>query len=69
MYLNNVTAGGATIFPHINLNIYPNKGSVLHFSYYNSLRQVNTNTLHGDVPVLAGEKWIATKWIREREYR
>jgi prolyl 4-hydroxylase len=69
MYLNNVTAGGATVFPNINLNIYPKKGSALYFSYFNSLGQVDTNTLHGGTPVLTGEKWIATKWIREREYR
>lgn len=69
MYLNNVTAGGATIFPNINLNIYPKKGSALYFSYYNSLGQTDANTLHGGAPVLAGEKWIATKWIHEHEYR
>jgi prolyl 4-hydroxylase len=69
MYLNNVTAGGATIFPNINLNIYPKKGSALYFSYFNSKGQVDPATLHGGAPVLEGEKWIATKWIREREYR
>lgn len=69
MYLNDVTAGGATIFPNINLNIYPKKGSALYFSYFNSTGQVDPATLHGGAPVLAGEKWIATKWIREREYR
>jgi prolyl 4-hydroxylase len=69
IYLNNVTAGGATIFPNINLSIYPKKGSALYFSYYNSLGQVDANTLHGGSPVIDGEKWIATKWLREREYR
>lgn len=68
MYLNNVEAGGATIFPEVNLNIYPKKGSALYFSYFNSLGQVDPRTLHGGAPVTMGEKWIATKWIREREY-
>ena len=68
LYLNDVAAGGATIFPNINLNIYPKKGSALYFSYFNSAGQVDPATLHGGAPVLAGEKWIATKWIREREY-
>ena len=68
LYLNDVAAGGATIFPNINLNIYPKKGSALYFSYFNSTGQVDPATLHGGAPVLAGEKWIATKWIREREY-
>ncbi len=69
MYLNNVAAGGATIFPKLNLKIYPKKGSALYFSYFNSKAQVDPATLHGGAPVLEGEKWIATKWIREREYR
>ena len=27
-----------------------------------------TRTLHGGAPVLAGEKWVATKWLREGEF-
>ncbi len=69
MYLNNVTAGGATILPKINLSVYPKKGSALYFSYFNSAGQVDPITLHGGAPVIEGEKWIATKWIREREYK
>ncbi len=68
MYLNDVTAGGATILPDINLSVYPKKGSALYFSYFNSKGQVDPSTLHGGAPVIAGEKWIATKWIRERVY-
>jgi prolyl 4-hydroxylase len=68
MYLNDVTAGGATVLPDINLSIYPKKGSSLYFSYVNSKGQVDPTTLHGGLPVLDGEKWIATKWIRERVY-
>lgn len=69
IYLNHVEAGGATIFPNLNLNIYPKKGAALYFSYFNSFGQVDPNTLHGGTPVIEGEKWIATKWLREREYR
>ncbi|MGQ0442335.1 MAG: 2OG-Fe(II) oxygenase [Methylophilaceae bacterium] len=68
MYLNNVTAGGATIFPAINLSVFPKKGSALYFSYFNALGQVDPRTLHGGAPVIQGEKWIATKWIRENAY-
>ena len=68
MYLNDVKAGGATVLPNINLNVYPKKGSALYFSYFNSKGQVDPSTLHGGAPVVEGEKWIATKWIREREY-
>jgi prolyl 4-hydroxylase len=68
MYLNDVKAGGATVLPEINLSVYPKKGSALYFSYFNSKGQVDPATLHGGSPVIDGEKWIATKWIRERVY-
>jgi len=68
MYLNDVEAGGATIFPEINLNIYPKKGSALYFSYFNAAGQTDSLTLHGGAPVIQGEKWIATKWLREKPY-
>ncbi|MEE9331383.1 MAG: 2OG-Fe(II) oxygenase [Methylophilaceae bacterium] len=69
MYLNDVAAGGATIFPEINLNIYPKKGSALYFSYFNDAEEVDPLTLHGGAPVISGEKWIATKWLRLNTYR
>jgi prolyl 4-hydroxylase len=68
MYLNDVKAGGATVLPDINLSVYPKKGSALYFSYFNTAGQVDPSTLHGGSPVVEGEKWIATKWIRERVY-
>ena len=68
MYLNNVITGGATIFPEINLNIYPKKGSALYFSYYSANGELDPLTLHGGAPVIEGEKWIATKWIRQYPY-
>ncbi len=68
MYLNDVKVGGATVLPEVNLSVYPKKGSALYFSYVNSKGQVDPTTLHGGSPVIEGEKWIATKWIREREY-
>jgi prolyl 4-hydroxylase len=33
------------------------------FSY--NRPHISTKTLHGGAPVLAGEKWVATKWLRE----
>jgi prolyl 4-hydroxylase len=68
MYLNDVKAGGATVLPDIKLSVYPKKGSALYFSYVNSKGQVDPLTLHGGSSVVEGEKWIATKWIRERVY-
>jgi prolyl 4-hydroxylase len=64
MYLNDVEAGGETIFPTIKLKFMPRKGSAVYFSYTNSTGQTDERTLHGGAPVLRGEKWISTKWIR-----
>jgi prolyl 4-hydroxylase len=66
MYLNEPEAGGATVFPDIGLQVVPQQGSAVFFSYAQA--HPDSRTLHGGEPVLAGEKWIATKWLREREF-
>jgi prolyl 4-hydroxylase len=68
MYLNDVDDGGATVFPELKLTVGPKKGAGVYFEYCNSRGQVDPLTLHGGMPVLAGEKWIATKWLRQRRY-
>jgi prolyl 4-hydroxylase len=68
MYLNDVPAGGETVFPKLNLSVVPEKGSAVHFEYCNSLGQIDARTLHGGLPVKEGEKWISTKWMRQRRY-
>lgn len=69
LYLNNVEAGGSTVFPKVALDVLPKKGCGLFFSYANADGELDRNTLHGGSPVLAGEKWIATKWFRLGEYK
>lgn len=68
MYLNNVEAGGETVFPNLKLSVVPKKGSAVYFEYCNSQGQIDPQTLHGGLPVTSGEKWIATKWMRQRRY-
>jgi prolyl 4-hydroxylase len=63
MYLNTPTEGGATNFPDIGLEVAAVKGNAVFFSY--DRPHPSTKTLHGGMPVLAGEKWVATKWLRE----
>jgi prolyl 4-hydroxylase len=66
MYLNTPARGGDTIFPDAGLSIGPTRGSGVFFSY--DRPHPDTRTLHGGAPVLAGEKWVATKWLRERTF-
>ncbi|WP_255987597.1 2OG-Fe(II) oxygenase [Chitinolyticbacter albus] len=68
MYLNDVEDGGETIFPELGLSVTPRKGSAVYFEYCNSTSQVDPLTLHGGAPVRKGEKWIATKWMREQNF-
>jgi len=66
IYLNNPIQGGGTTFPDIHLEIGPRQGNAVFFSYARA--HPSTRTLHGGAPVIEGEKWIATKWLREREF-
>lgn len=65
MYLNDVDLGGATVFPEVNLQVMPIRGSAVYFDYHLPDGTSDPMTLHGGLPVLKGEKWIATKWVRE----
>ncbi|VTU39988.1 2OG-Fe(II) oxygenase superfamily protein [Variovorax sp. PBS-H4] len=67
MYLQEPGLGGATTFPDVGLEVAPKRGTGVFFSYERP--DPATHTLHGGAPVLAGEKWVATKWLREREFR
>ncbi len=66
MYLNQPERGGGTTFPETGLVVAPQRGNAVFFSY--AKPHPSTLTLHGGAPVLAGEKWVATKWLREREF-
>ena len=63
MYLQVPRRGGATIFPDVGLEVAPVKGHALFFGY--DRPHASTGTLHGGAPVIEGEKWVATKWLRE----
>lgn len=66
IYLTDVDAGGGTIFPDIGFEVAAVKGNAVFFSYDSPTPA--SLTLHGGAPVVRGEKWIATKWVRERAY-
>ncbi|MFM2342710.1 MAG: hypothetical protein RLZZ592_2363 [Pseudomonadota bacterium] len=66
MYLNTPEAGGATVFPDVRLEVAPVKGHAVFFSYDRA--HPVSRSLHGGAPVIAGEKWVATKWMRERRF-
>lgn len=63
MYLSTPQRGGATVFPDAGLQVAPIKGNAVFFNYDRPSQ--GTGTLHGGAPVQQGEKWVATKWLRE----
>jgi prolyl 4-hydroxylase len=50
----------------VGLEVAPVKGHGVFFSYDRA--HPSTKTLHGGAPVIAGEKWVATKWLREGRF-
>ncbi len=67
-YLNDVESGGETLFPKLGLSVLPVRGNAVYFEYGNGRGQVDVRSLHAGNPVQSGEKWVATKWMRQRRF-
>ena len=65
-YLNTPAKGGATTFPDAGFEVAPVRGHAVFFSY--DRPHPATRSLHGGAPVVEGEKWVATKWLREGRF-
>jgi prolyl 4-hydroxylase len=64
LYLNTPEEGGGTGFTDIGLEVAAQKGNAVFFSY--DRPHPSTKTLHAGLPVMRGEKWVATFWFREK---
>lgn len=67
VYLNVCDDGGATTFPDVGLSVFPKPGLGVYFAY--DKPHESTLSLHGGAPVVKGEKWVATRWMRESLFR
>ncbi len=67
LYLNDVEEGGTTFFSKLNLTVCPQKGMAVYFEYFYNDPILNELTLHAGTPVVKGEKWIATQWMRRQK--
>lgn len=81
LYLSNVEEGGETMFPYENgsnmddydfrkctgLKVKPRQGDGLLFYSLFPNGTIDPTSLHGSCAVVKGEKWVATKWIRDQE--
>lgn len=82
LYLSDVEDGGETMFPFengsnigtgydykqcIGLKVKPRRGDGLLFYSVFPNGTIDKTSLHGSCAVLKGEKWVATKWIRDQD--
>lgn len=68
IYLNDVEEGGETYFPHVNVRVKPERGRAL--VWKNTIKGIcNEATMHSAEPVIKGEKWVVTKWLRENRFQ
>jgi prolyl 4-hydroxylase len=68
-YLTAPSVGGGTSFPRLKLATQPDAGGSLWFRNCFPDGQVDDRTLHAGDTVDQGEKWIVTKWFRQRPTR
>lgn len=66
VYLNTPRKGGGTVFPDLDAEVFAQRGNAVFFSY--DRPHPSTMTLHGGAPVIAGEKWVLTKWLRQGKF-
>ena len=67
--LGEVQGGGETEFPRWGHTIPARAGQALVFDNVDEHGQPAPDSLHAGLPVTAGEKWLATIWLRERAVR
>lgn len=65
MYCEVPKRGGAIVFTKSDLYVKPAAGTVVFFSYVGADGKMDSGlTEHSGCPVLEGEKWITTAWMR-----
>jgi prolyl 4-hydroxylase len=67
-YLNDVPAGGQTVFPALGWAVSPQRGNAVYFEYCDSAGALDAASLHASSAVEQGEKWVATKWMRAQRF-
>lgn len=67
-YLNAGYDGGATGFPATGIEFQGHAGDALIFANTLADGRADERNRHAGLPVTRGEKWIATRWIRTRDF-
>lgn len=64
IYLNEGYVGGETRFPELGITIKARTGDALFFRNLTAAGTPDPRCRHAGLPVTAGTKWVATRWIR-----
>jgi prolyl 4-hydroxylase len=72
-YLNTPQKGGDTFFPYhqeenIPMRIKPETGKAILWWNVDEQGNIDETTFHAGEDVIEGEKWVLTKWLRERKF-
>lgn len=68
IFLNVPEQGGETYFPLADVRLPPRRGSLVTWNNLDAAGEPNALTLHQGMPVIAGVKYIITRWYRERPW-
>ncbi|HEV2112421.1 MAG TPA: 2OG-Fe(II) oxygenase [Gammaproteobacteria bacterium] len=68
VYLNDVAEGGGTEFPRLGVTVDPKRAKAVKFLNCDAAGKPNPETLHAGLPVIRGEKWLATLWFWDRPF-
>lgn len=69
IYLSDVEEGGGTRFMHGGIDVKAKRGqAVLWWDTHPSNGTGDSNSMHAGLPVIAGTKYVATKWIRVAKF-
>ena len=66
VYLNDGFEGGETHFPVLDIRYKGRPGDAILFLNVDGQGVIDRRTLHAGLPPTSGEKWLLSKWIRDR---
>ena len=68
LYLNDAYDGGETHFPELDIKVRGEVGDLLIFHNLDVDQLPDPRMIHAGLPIMSGEKWLATRWIRGSDY-